>query len=79
MDAGLFAKMLSDKSIIDLKKLGYKYPQADLKEFVALLDSGCYKPLPLKAFNGKKLGDLESVAQVQLSAAKVQLTPQRRS
>ena len=40
MDAGLFAKMLSDKSIIDLKKLGYKYPQADLQEFVALLDSG---------------------------------------
>ena len=38
MDAGLFARMLSDKSIIDLKKLGCKYPQADLKEFVSLLD-----------------------------------------
>ena len=48
MDAGLFARMLSDKSIIDLKKLGYKYPQADMKEFVALLGSGFYKTLPLK-------------------------------
>ena len=79
MDAGLFAKMLSDKSIIDLKKLGYKYPQTDLKEFVALLDSGFYKPLPLKDFNGKNLVYLDSVAQVQLSAAKVLLTPQSSS
>ena len=30
MDAGLFTKMLSDKSVTDLKKLKYKYPQADL-------------------------------------------------
>ena len=42
MDATLFAKMLADKDIIDLKKLGYKYPQADMKEFVALLGSGLY-------------------------------------
>ena len=79
MDAGLFASMLSDKSIIDLKKLGYKYPQADLKEFVELLGSGFYKPLPLKDFNGKNLVYLDSVAQVQLSAAKVLLTPQSSS
>ena len=37
MDAGLFTKMLSDKSVTDLKKLKYKYPQADLAEFVSLL------------------------------------------
>ena len=79
MDAALFAKMLSDKSIIDLKKLGYKYPQADMKEFIALLGNGFYKPLPLKDFNGKDLVYLDSVAQVQLSAAKVLLTPQSSS
>ena len=79
MDASLFTKMLSDKSIIDLKKLGCKYPQADLKEFVALLGSGLYKPLLLKDFNGKNLVYLDSVAQVQLSAAKVLLTPQSSS
>ena len=76
MDAGLFARMLSDKSILDLKKLGCKYPQANLKEFVELLDSDFYKPLPLKDFNGRNLVYLDSVAQVQLSAAKVLLTPQ---
>lgn len=79
MDAALFAKMLSDKSIIDLKKLGYKYPQTDMKEFIALLGNGFYKPLPLKDFNGKDLVYLDSVAQVQLSAAKVLLTPQSSS
>ena len=47
MDAALFTKMLSDKSVLDLKKLGYKYPQADMGEFVSLLKSGFYHPLPL--------------------------------
>ena len=76
MDASLFTKMLSDKSVTDLKKLGYKYPQADIKEFVELLDTGFYKTLPLKDFNGGNLVYLESVTQVHLSAAKVLLTPQ---
>ena len=40
MDAALFTKMLSDKSVLDLKKLGYKYPQADMGEFVSLLKNG---------------------------------------
>lgn len=79
MDAALFAKMLSDKSIIDLKKLGYKYPQADLKEFIGLLGNGFYKSLPLKDFNGRNLVYLDAVAQVQLSAVKVLLTPQSSS
>ena len=37
MEAALFAKMMSDKSVTDLKKLGYKYPQADIAEFIGLL------------------------------------------
>lgn len=76
MDAELFANMLSDKNIIDFRKLGYKYPQADLKEFVELLRNGFYKTLPLKDFYGKNLVYLEGVAQVRLSAAKLLLTPQ---
>lgn len=27
MDAALFAQMLSDKKVTNLKKLGYKYPR----------------------------------------------------
>ena len=76
MDASLFTKMLSDKNVTDLKKLGYKYPQADMKEFVELLGTGFYKTLPLKDFNGGALVYLESVTQVRLSAAKVLLTTQ---
>lgn len=37
MDAALFTKMLSDKNVLDLRKLGYKYPQADIEEFTELL------------------------------------------
>ena len=76
MDAALFTKMLSDKSVLDLKKLGYKYPQADMGEFVSLLKSGFYHPLPLKDFSGQELVYLDSVAQVHLSAARILLTPQ---
>ena len=36
MDAALFTKMLSDKSILDLRKLSYKFPKADIREFVEL-------------------------------------------
>ena len=41
MDAALFTKMLSDKNVLDLRKLGYKFPQADIKEFTELLKNGC--------------------------------------
>ena len=47
MDAALFTKMLSDKNVLDLRKLGYKFPQADIKEFTELLKNGFYHSLPL--------------------------------
>ena len=76
MDAGLFAKMLSDKRIIDLKRLQYKYQEASLEEFVSLLKMGFYKEMPIRDFDGGKLVYLENVAQVHMAAAKVLLTPQ---
>ncbi len=76
MDASLFAKMLSDKSITDLKKLGYKYPKADLQEFVALLKENFYYKLPLNDFGGERIVFLEGVTQVSLSAVRILLTPQ---
>ena len=36
MDAKLFTQLLSDKKVTNLKKLGYKYPQADISEFIAI-------------------------------------------
>ena len=79
MEAALFAKMMSDKSVTDLKKLGYKYPQADIAEFIGLLKTGFYTTLPMKDFNGEPLVYLESVAQVHLSAANILLTPHNSS
>ena len=51
MDAALFTKMLSDKNVLDLRKLGYQFPQADIKEFTELLKNG-FKPI---SFPGLKL------------------------
>lgn len=76
MDAALFAKMLSDPMLIHLKKLKYKYPQADLSEFIALLQDGFYRSLPLYDFHGNPVVYLENAAQLRLSAAKILLTPQ---
>ena len=79
MDAALFAQMLSDKKITNLKKLAYKYPQADIPEFIGLLKNGFYKTVPLKDFRGNDLVYLEGITQVHLSAAKILLTPQNSS
>ena len=76
MDAVLFTKMLSDQKLTDLKKLSYKYPQADMAEFIQLLKNGFYKALPLKDFSGTPIVYLENTARVHLSAAKILLTPQ---
>lgn len=76
MDAALFAKMLSDPMLVYLKKLKYKYPQADLSEFIALLQDGFYRSLPLYDFHGNPVVYLENAAQLRLSAAKILLTPQ---
>ena len=76
MDAALFVKMLSDPMLVHLKKLKYKYPQADLSEFIALLQDGFYRSLPLHDFHGNPVVYLENAAQLRLSAAKILLTPQ---
>ena len=55
MDAALFTKMLSDKNVLDLRKLGYKFPQADIKKFTELLKNGFYHLLPLKNFSGQNI------------------------
>lgn len=76
MDAALFTKMLSDKSVTDLKKLKYKYPEADLQEFLELLRSCAYKPLPLLDFHSRESVYMDSVAQVRMGAVKLLLRPQ---
>lgn len=79
MRHSLFAKMLSDKSVTDLSKLRYKYPQADIKEFAALLKVGFYRSVPLRDFKGEHLAYLEGVARISLLAIRVLMSPRDNS
>lgn len=76
MDAIKFFKMLSDKHIVDLKKLKYKYPD-DFDDFVSVLKSSYYEALPIKDFNGNNLVYLNSCTGINLDAVKLLYTPQK--
>lgn len=76
MEAALFAKMLSDKSVTDLKKLKYKYPDADMDELIELLKTSIYKVLPLMDFKGHQSVYMGSVAQVRMNTIKTLMRPQ---
>lgn len=79
MDAALYAKILSDKSITDLKKLQYRFPDADMKELIELLKTSVYKTMPISDFDGNDLVYMENAAQLQMNAVKLLLTPQAAS
>lgn len=74
MDAGKFAAMLSDKHIIDLKRMQHKYSPADVAEFMRLLEKNLFKTLPLQDFDGKALVYLENVLQVSMASTRLLLT-----
>lgn len=76
MEASVFAKMLSDKSVTDLKKLKYKFPNVDMDEFVQLLKTSIYKQLPLMDFKGHQCVYMGSVAQVRMNTIKTLMRPQ---
>ena len=76
MDAALYAKILSDKSITDLKKIKYKFPDADMRELIALLKSSVYKTMPIPDFSGNDFVYMENTAQVRMKAVKFLLTRQ---
>lgn len=75
MDAIKFSKMLSDKHIIDFKKLKYKYPD-DFDEFVEILKSSYYEELPINDFKGNSIVYLNSCTGVNLDAVKLLYTSQ---
>lgn len=77
MEAALFAKMLSDPRIQDLKKMGYKYGQENLQEFLTLRKQYFYQELSLHDFDGNSMVCLDKEVQIPLSAARVLLMPQQ--
>lgn len=76
MEASFFAKMLSDKCVTNLKKLKYKFPDADMSEFIELLKASVYKPLQLMDFKGSQSVYMSSVAQVRMNTIKTLMRPQ---
>lgn len=76
MEAALFTKMLSDPAITNLKKLQYKYPNADMAEFLSLLSDSFYVPLSLSDFKGNPLVYMKSLTSIHPGAVKALLAPQ---
>lgn len=68
--------MLSDKHIINLKKLKYKYSD-DFDDFVSVLKSSYYKTLSINDFSGSNLVYLNSCTGINLDAVKLLYTPQQ--
>ena len=46
MDGAQFAKMLSDKHLLELNRMEYKYSTVSVKEFAELLRQNFAQPLP---------------------------------
>lgn len=51
MDGAQFAKMLSDKHLLELNRMEYKYSTVSVKEFAELLRQNFAQPLPLTDFS----------------------------
>lgn len=64
MDGAQFAKMLSDKHLLELNRIEYKYSTVSVKEFAELLRQNFAQPLPLTDFSGNKLFYLPNLAQI---------------
>lgn len=75
MDAIKFSKMLSDKHIINLKKLKYKYPD-EFDDFMSVLKSSYYETLSINDFSGSNLVYLNYCTGINLDAVKLLYTPQ---
>ncbi len=76
MEAAVYVKILSDKCIIDMNKLKYKYPDIDMKELVELFKASIYKNIPIPDFAGNDLMYMENLVQVRMSSVKMLLRPQ---
>ena len=70
MDGAQFAKMLSDKHLLELNRMEYKYSTVSVKEFAELLRQNFVQPLPLTDFSGNKLFYLPNLAQISTNGMK---------
>ena len=74
MDAALFAKMFSDKHLLELNRMQYKYSTAAVEEFTELLRQDFARELPLRDFHGAPLVYLPNAAKISTAGMKQLLT-----
>lgn len=77
MDAELFAQMLADEKLFDLKRMQYKYSVESVAEFVQLLKKGFYRELPLRDFAGSPIVYQPNALRQNGQSLRVLLTPER--
>lgn len=75
MDIQLFTKMLRDDHFTDYHKMSYKY-RDDFPDFLQVLESLYYKPLPLTDFEGKNLVFIKNHAAIHQNTVKLLLQAQ---
>ena len=70
MDTVKYSKMLSDKYIVNLKKMSYKYSD-DFDEFINTLKEIEYNHIPINDFEGQKVCYLKFANTVNLKTVKL--------
>ncbi|MHB1453766.1 MAG: Fic family protein [Saccharofermentanales bacterium] len=75
MEAKLFAQMISDPSLQNLKKMKYKYSAQAVDEMISLLKSTLYKPLGIADFKGEPFVFLDTKTGIYLDSIKRILSP----
>ena len=70
MEAKLFAKIMSDKSLFDFRKMQYKYGKNEMSEFFSILKNTLYNQLSIKNFAGAPIVILPNATDVKISAYK---------
>ena len=76
MDAEIFAQMLADEKIFDLKRMQYKYSVESVAEFVELLKKSFYRELPLRDFAGSTVVYQPNALRQNGQSLRVLLTPE---
>ncbi|MDD7401577.1 MAG: Fic family protein [Eubacteriales bacterium] len=75
MDVQRFTQILRDPHFCNLKKMQYKYSQADVEACLVELRASHYLPLPLRDFKGQKLVYLPQLVQVKPTSLKLLYSP----
>ncbi len=79
MEAKLFAEMISDTHLSDLKKMKFKYSAKAVDEMIVLMRSSIYRSLDIVDFSGLSLVYRNTRADIDLDSIKQMISPLRHN